>query len=171
MKKLNINKKKVKKIATLVLAVILLLILPVSRSSYMPWIDDPGTSGNPTVNPGTSGEVEIAEDGIYDTKDEVALYLYTYHKLPSNYMTKNKARKKGWENGALNTVVPGKCIGGDYYGNYEGVLPDDVEYHECDIDTINSRSRGSKRIVYSENWDIYYTEDHYETFELLYEGE
>ena len=123
----------------------------------------------PTEDP--SETYEIYEDGIYDTKEEVALYLYTFHKLPSNYMTKTEARKEGWESGALNQVVPGMCIGGDYYGNYEGVLPEDAEYHECDIDTINSKSRGAKRIVYSDTWDIYYTEDHYETFELLYSGE
>lgn len=117
-------------------------------------------------------EALIDEDGIYDTKDEVALYLYTYHHLPDNYMTKKEARKHGWENGALNRTIPGMCIGGDVYGNYEENLPAiKGKYYECDIDTIERKSRGAKRIVWSEYFDIYYTEDHYETFELLYEGE
>ena len=61
----------------------------------------------------------------------------------------------------------GKCIGGDHFGNYEGILPSG-NYHECDIDTLGRKSRGAKRIIYSDDGRIYYTEDHYETFELLY---
>lgn len=111
------------------------------------------------------------EDGIYDTKDEVAAYLYTYHHLPSNYMTKKEARKKGWSGGALNQVIPGKCIGGDRYGNYEEILPViNGFYYECDIDTLKKKSRGAKRLIWSDAYDIYYTDDHYETFEQLYEG-
>lgn len=110
----------------------------------------------------------ISEDIKSDQKDEVALYLHTYNHLPSNFMSKEEARKKGWQHGALSTVLEGYSIGGDYYGNYEGVLPEDNEYHECDIDTEGKSSRGAKRIVYSEDGDIWYTEDHYEHFELLY---
>ena len=66
-------------------------------------------------------------------------------------------------------AVTGKSIGGDYFGNYEGRLPeaDGREYHECDIDSTGSY-RGAKRLVYSNDGLIYYTEDHYETFELMY---
>lgn len=116
-------------------------------------------------------EPPIDEDGVYTSKDDVALYLYTYHKLPSNFITKKKAKKLGWEGGNLESYAPGKCIGGDYFGNYEGLLPEDEEYHECDIDTLGKKKRGAKRIIWSEDWDIYYTGDHYETFTLLYEGE
>ena len=119
--------------------------------------------------------LDVSEDGEYDTKDEVCAYLVQYHELPSNYMTKKEARKKGWEGGALNRLIDGMCIGGDYYGNYEGVLPEirGREYHECDIDTLKGSSRGPKRIVYSGDddngdWNIYYTDDHYETFTLLW---
>ena len=64
-------------------------------------------------------------------------------------------------------VAPGKSIGGDYFGNYEGVLPDG-KYHECDIDTKGKKSRGSKRIVFDDKGNIYYTSDHYQTFTQLY---
>ena len=110
----------------------------------------------------------IDEDGVYTSREDVALYLYTYRKLPDNYITKKKAKDLGWEGGSLEPYAPGKCIGGDYFGNYEGVLPEDVSYRECDIDTLGKKSRGGKRIVYSEDWKIYYTGDHYETFERLY---
>ena len=112
----------------------------------------------------------IDENGIYDQKDDVALYLITYEHLPSNYMTKDEARKLGWEGGALSQVIEDKCIGGDVFGNYEGILPEEDTYYECDIDTLGKTSRGAKRIVWSDDFDVYYTEDHYETFELLYEG-
>ena len=54
--------------------------------------------------------------------------------------------------------------------NYEGLLPDAPgrKYYECDIDTLGARSRGAKRIIYSNDGLIYYTADHYESFELLY---
>lgn len=107
------------------------------------------------------------EHGTYDSAQDVADYLLYYHKLPENYMTKSEARKKGWESGALNRVIPGKCIGGDEYLNLEGKLPKNATYRECDIDTINKAKRGSKRLVWSDDFKIYYTKDHYETFEYV----
>lgn len=131
-----------------------------------------------TVQPAETKEPDaqaygIDEDGIYDTKDEVVLYLYTYHHLPSNYMTKKEARKLGWEGGALNKTVKGKCIGGDVFKDYDDNLPDiKGKYYECDIDTINRRSRGAKRLVWTDSYDIfYYTDDHYKTFEIWTDGE
>ncbi|MCR4757622.1 MAG: hypothetical protein K5792_07465 [Butyrivibrio sp.] len=114
-------------------------------------------------------DVDISAEGTYDSKEDVALYLQTYGKLPSNYMTKKEAKKLGWTGGSLEECAPGMCIGGDYFGNYEGLLPQDKAYHECDIDTLGQKNRGAKRIIYSDDGYIYYTEDHYETFELLYE--
>lgn len=112
----------------------------------------------------------IDEDGVYTTKDDVALYLHTYGHLPSNFITKKEAEKLGWSGGSLEPYAPGKCIGGSHFGNYEGILPekDGRSYTECDIDTLGAGSRGAKRIVFSNDGLIYYTEDHYETFELLY---
>lgn len=116
------------------------------------------------------GQPAIAEDGSYTSKDEVALYIHTYGHLPENYITKDEAYDLGWKSeGTLDKVAPGMSIGGDYYGNYEGVLPDEPgrEYHECDID-YESGNRNGKRIVYSNDGNIYYTEDHYNSFEHLY---
>ena len=120
--------------------------------------------------PPETGETEAYIDpyGSYTTKEDVALYIHLYGELPLNFMTKKHARALGWEGGSLEPVAPGMCIGGDWFGNYEGLLPEDREYTECDIDTLGQKSRGAKRIVFSDDGLIYYTEDHYESFELLY---
>lgn len=115
-------------------------------------------------------EATLDPDGVYTTKDDVALYIYTYGELPSNFITKKEAQKLGWSGGSLEPYAPGCCIGGSYFGNYEGLLPEKNgrEYTECDIDTLGKKSRGAKRIVFSNDGLIYYTDDHYESFELLY---
>ena len=113
----------------------------------------------------------LPEDGQYDDKDNVALYIHLYGKLPSDYVTKKDAEALyGWQGGALDVIAPGKAIGGSYYGNYEGLLPDadGREWTECDIGTIGQTKRGAERIVFSNDGLIYYTPDHYESFELLY---
>ncbi len=112
-------------------------------------------------------KLSVEEDGVYTSKDDVSLYLQTYGHLPDNFITKSEAKKLGWEGGSLEEYAPGKCIGGDVFGNYEGLLPEEDEYHECDIDTLGADSRGSKRLVYSDT-AIYYTDDHYESFTLLF---
>lgn len=112
----------------------------------------------------------IDEDGSYFDKENVALYIHTYGKLPDNFITKDEARDLGWEGGSVEKYAPGKAIGGDRFGNYEGLLPKKKgrTYTECDIDTDGYHSRGSRRIVFSNDGLIYYTHDHYESFELLY---
>lgn len=124
----------------------------------------------PETEPETEPEPALDIDGSYDQKDDVALYLYLYGKLPKNYITKKEARELGWEGGSLERYAPGCCIGGDYFGNYEGLLPKKKgrTYHECDIGTLGRNSRGAKRIIYSDDGLIYYTDDHYESFTLLY---
>ena len=124
----------------------------------------------PEIDPLPEPEAILDEDGTYDSKDEVALYIYLYGHLPSNYITKKQAEKLGWPGGSLEPYAPGKCIGGSHFGNYEGLLPDAKgrSYTECDIDTMGAKSRGAKRIIFSNDGLIYYTDDHYESFELLY---
>ncbi|MBO4896760.1 MAG: ribonuclease [Clostridia bacterium] len=118
-------------------------------------------------------KAKIDENGVYDSKDDVALYIHTYGRLPKNYISKKEAEALGWQGGSLNEYAPGKCIGGDRFGNYEGLLPkkNGRKYQECDIDTLGKKKRGTKRIIYSNDGLIYYTDDHYESFTLLYGDE
>ena len=126
----------------------------------------------PEDEPETEAEESeaIDENGTYTTKEDVALYIHTYGKLPSNFMTKQQAQELGWQGGSLEQYAPGMCIGGNRFGNYEGILPEKNgrKYTECDIDTLGASKRGAKRIVFSNDGLIYYTDDHYESFELLY---
>lgn len=129
------------------------------------------TATEPVVTePTVEAEPALDPDGSYTTKDDVALYIHLYGCLPNNFISKKEAQALGWEGGSLEPYAPGMCIGGSYFGNYEGLLPeaDGRKYTECDIDTLGAKSRGAKRIVFSNDGLIYYTDDHYESFTLLY---
>ena len=128
------------------------------------------TTALQTLPPDCAEEPVLDEEGSYTTKEDVALYIYIYGHLPENFITKDEARKLGWEGGGLDDYADGMCIGGDYFGNYEGLLPEanGRTYTECDIDTMHASKRGAKRIVFSNDGLIFYTADHYETFTKLY---
>ena len=112
---------------------------------------------------------QITYGAYYYTVDDVAYYLAEYDELPENYMTKKEAEALGWisSEGNLWDVAPGAVIGGDRFGNYEGLLPKDGEYTECDVNYAGG-FRGGERLVFDTDGNIWYTADHYETFEQLY---
>ncbi len=114
--------------------------------------------------------ITVKEDGWYYSKDEVGLYIHTFGKLPENFLSKKQAKALGWSSGSLEKYAPGKVIGGSQFGNNEGLLPKAKgrTYTECDIDTKGEKTRGAKRIVFSNDGLVFYTDDHYETYELLY---
>ena len=132
--------------------------------------EDPGTAAGAENDAPYEDLPAIAEDGSYNSMEDVSLYLHTYDHLPDNYITKQEARDLGWSGGSVERYAPGCAIGGDRFGNREGLLPSEKgrTYYECDIDTIGETSRGAKRIIFSSDGLIYYTEDHYESFTLLY---
>ena len=127
--------------------------------------------GNRPGGKSDAGNASVDEDGWYSSKEEVALYIHLYGDLPDNYVTKDEAEDAGWSGGNVERYTgEGTAIGGSRFGNREGLLPkeDGRTYTECDIDTVGENSRGAKRIVFSNDGLIYYTDDHYESFELLY---
>ena len=131
----------------------------------------PAPTPKPTATPKPTTQT-LDENGSYTTKEDLALYIHTYGHLPPNFVTKKEAEAAGWTGGSLERVLPGMCIGGSYFGNYEGQLPSAKgrRWTECDVNTLGARSRGAERIVFSNDGLIYYTPDHYESFELLYDG-
>ena len=142
-----------------VLSILLLVILPISGCDY---------SFSAESNTETGTYTTLSETTDY-TSDSATEQNKTSN-IESGNITKKEAKKLGWSGGSLEPYAPGKCIGGDYFGNYEKVLPvvSGSTYHECDIDTLNAKSRGAKRIIYSDDGQIYYTDNHYKSFTLLY---
>ncbi len=134
-------------------------------------IDTVADSGDKDSEAQTEPEAAIDYDGYYYSKDEVALYIHTYGCLPQNFVTKDEAEDAGWSGGPVEKYLPGMAIGGDRFGNREGLLPDAPgrSWTECDINTLGASGRGAERIVFSNDGLVYYTSDHYESFELLYE--
>lgn len=142
--------------------------------------DEDSAEPEPTAEPVPPTDTEppveetpevIDEDGWYDTPEDVAEYIHTYGKLPGNFITKNEARDLGWvsSEGNLWDVAYGMSIGGDKFGNREGLLPDAEGrvWYECDIN-YQGGYRNGERIVYSNDGLIYFTADHYESFDRLY---
>ena len=128
----------------------------------------------PGIEESAAPGLAVEEGESYTSKEEVALHLHLFGELPSNFITKKEAEALGWkkepgEAGELQNVAPGKSIGGDRFGNYEKLLPEKKgrKYFECDINYVKGK-RGAERIIYSNDGLIFYTGDHYKTFEKLY---
>ena len=157
-----------KKIISLLLAFVFLVGLVGCTQVSEPNIDLPDL----VEGESQSQEIEeLDEKGEYTSPQDVALYIYIFDKLPANFITKKEAMDLGWESnkGNLWEVTDNKSIGGDKFGNREGLLPksDGRVYYECDVN-YEGGFRGAERIVYSNDGLIFYTNDHYESFEQLY---
>ncbi len=152
-----------KRLTRLLLLLAVILGVVAGCSTITPQVKEP--QNPPVIN------TSIKKDGEYTSKEEVALYIHTYGELPSNFITKQEAMDLGWvaSKGNLNEVAPGKSIGGDRFSNREKLLPTDksIKYFECDID-YRSGPRNGLRIVYSNRKEVYFSDDHYESFERLY---
>ncbi|MDO5117331.1 MAG: ribonuclease domain-containing protein [Eggerthellaceae bacterium] len=164
----------VKKLAVFVCVLALVMgagILSGCTEEKAPEKGGPGQELIKLTPSGTAKNIKVVESGTYTSKDEVALYIHQFGHVPSNYITKTQARKRGWdqEKGNLWDVLPGMSIGGGGFSNDDGMMPDAPgrEWFEVDID-YEGGYRNAKRIVYSNDGLIYYTDDHYETFERLY---
>ena len=145
-----------------------------SGANETPQTDESETQGNESES--QVSEIEDSQETINDNLPvrgnyyydvvNVVLYLDMYNELPPNYITKSEAQALGWEGGSVEKYKEGTAIGGDYFGNREGLLPaaDGRKYTECDIDTHGYSSRGSRRLVFSNDGLYFYTSDHYESF-------
>ena len=122
----------------------------------------------------TQDSITLEEDKQYTSKEDVSAYVFKYKHLPSNYVTKMEAQLAGWIGGPLNEYLPGKLIGGDkFYVRFSNSgLPQAPGryYRECDVNDDGKGDRKRERLVFSNDGYVYYTKDHYNTFELVYEG-
>ena len=94
-------------------------------------------------------------------------YLFFLHRLPPEYVTKDEEKNAGWKNkkGNLDTVLPGKSIGGDIYRNDDRKLPhkNGRTWYEADINYTGGY-RNHDRVLYSDDGLIFITYDHYHTY-------
>ena len=115
-----------------------------------------------------------AAEGPITEPQAIADYLFEHGELPDNFITKKEAQELGWINGRnyVSDVAPGKSIGGDRFGNYEGKLPrvKGRTYYEADC-YYRKGKRTKERIVYSSDGHVWYSDDHYNTFTELFPGE
>ena len=92
------------------------------------------------------------------------VYLKAFGKLPDYYITKEEAEKIGWSKGKnLAHFAPGKMIGGDIFDNKNRILPEKEGrvWYECDVD-YDGLKRNKKRLYYSNDGLMFYTETHHE---------
>ena len=130
--------------------------------------DDLTIYGEPVGVPRT---VSVQRNKTYTSRDEVALYIHQYGRVPSNFVTKTRAREAGWvaSEGNLQDVLPGMSIGGGGWHNDEFTMPGsfNAQWRECDIN-YNGGFRGPERLVYSDEGLIFYTPDHYVSYARLF---
>ncbi|MBR3764020.1 MAG: ribonuclease [Clostridia bacterium] len=116
------------------------------------------------ASPADSGAAITAPQAIAD-------YIFENGGLPENFITKKEAEALGWDSSenCVSDVAPGKSIGGDRFGNYEGLLPEKAgrTWYEADANYVSGK-RGAERIVFSNDGLVYYTNDHYESFTQMF---
>ena len=102
------------------------------------------------------------------SRECVSAHIRRTGSLPQNFITKKQAGELGWQGGDLWRYARGKSIGGDRFGNFERRLPDKKGriWRECDIE-YRGGARGTKRLIFSNDGLIFYTADHYESFERV----
>jgi hypothetical protein len=119
-------------------------------------------SADPQTLPAFAQSLGLREIGRFV---ETVQSLRTANTLPPRYVTKDQAKAHGWRGGGLCTLWPGHVIGGDGFNNFGAALPGAPGriYREADLDS-DCRSRGPKRLVFSNDGRIYVTVDHYNNF-------
>lgn len=115
----------------------------------------------------TAAPTDTPKQTAITAPQDIADYIFAHGTLPDNFLTKSEARQLGWDSSQnyVSDVAPGYSIGGDKFGNYEGLLPDASgrKWYEADAN-YTAGPRGAERILYSSDGLVYYTNDHYQTF-------
>nr|WP_315046985.1 ribonuclease domain-containing protein [uncultured Campylobacter sp.] len=118
-------------------------------------------------NPDANSKKQLADEPCI-SRECVSAHIRRTGSLPQNFITKKQAGELGWQGGDLWRYARGKSIGGDRFGNFERRLPDKKGriWRECDIE-YRGGPRGAKRLIFSNDGLIFYTADHYESFERV----
>ena len=164
----NTKKPQSKRLLTILAALIVALL------AGMGIIDLPGEDAAPAALPTAAVQAQTVQSGPIIEPQAIADYLFEHGELPENFITKSEAKELGWDSRYhyVSDAAPGKSIGGDRFGNYEGLLPKSRgrTYYECDCWYIEG-PRNAYRLIFSYDGLYYYTEDHYQTFTQLFPEE
>ena len=137
-----------------VLSTLLLVILPISGCDY---------SFNAESNTETGTYTTLSE--TTDSTSDSATEQNKTSNIESGNTSTTEKKQIDETDGYLDK--DGSYTSKEDIMNYLPVVSGRT-YHECDIDTLNAKSRGAKRIIYSDDGQIYYTDNHYKSFTLLY---
>ena len=171
--------KTAKRVLAMLLTALLLVASLAGPALAEDWRDKLrdafGLSEDYEVEEQAEAPVEDAEEDDFDLPitdpQQIVNYLDRYGELPENFITKKEAKSLGWDSSYnyVGDVAPGKSIGGDRFGNYEGQLPTRKgrQWYECDVG-YKGKKRGAKRLLFSSDGLYYYTDDHYNTFTQMY---
>ena len=133
--------------------------------------DDDKAQEQTEVGNDSEKQTEVEFELPVTDPQQIVNYLALYGELPENFITKNEARDLGWDSryNYVGEVAPGKSIGGDRFGNYEGLLPEAKgrTWYECDAN-YRGKKRGAQRVLFSSDGLYYYTDDHYQTFTEMF---
>ena len=164
---------------TAILTAMLLAVILLLTGCGLAPLAEPGTptealtlvTASPAGARTQETEAPAEQAGPVIEPQEIADYLFEHGELPENFISKEEAQALGWDSSRnyVSDVAPGKSLGGEYFGNYEGRLPKAKGrvFHACDCRYTGGK-RGAERIVYSSDGRIWYTPDHYETFTELF---
>ena len=143
-----------------------IILLSDARVTSQAVVDALNSLEAPTAS--TAAIPENPDKPLTDPQD-IADYIFLYGKLPPNFITKKQAQNLGWDSSYVSDVAPGKSIGGDRFGNYEGLLPDKKgrQWYEADCYYTKGK-RNAYRILFSNDGLVYYTDDHYESFTQMF---
>ena len=105
------SKKRKKKLPLPLLIILLILAVVFSTPANEETGSDPLPSEtssaileqDPTDIPDESDLPD--PDGSYTNKEDVALFIHVYDRLPNNFITKEEARKLGWNGGGLESYA------------------------------------------------------------------
>ena len=85
-----------KKLTALLLALVMALSLTACSFVMLP--EEQDLPADPKQ------EQQLAREDTYTTKEDVALYIHLYGRLPDNFITKKEAQQLGWTGGSLEPM-------------------------------------------------------------------
>lgn len=108
-----------------------------------------------TDSPDQRPDASAAANGDHCPAGHCGLHLRP-RTLPDNFLTKSEARQLGWDSSQnyVSDVAPGYSIGGDKFGNYEGLLPDASgrKWYEADANYTAGHAAQSESSTRRTGW-------------------